>query len=204
MLWQEKNGSSPVQFCFRLGQFTSRTIWAGNSKSSWEWGVSFDSLTNYIDKLVVLVWYLWACKCRIFVLSIERFVPLFFFLKGEAVLEKSSELIHSGDVIKTSNGSSQDRVMFLFDHQLVYCKKVRTNDSSRPRETLASKKYRGGKKMILARHAELWEWGYNFPYIHASCSHHFFSGIVWLARQASHEKRDCSESSRPPILKINF
>ena len=72
-------------------------------------------------------------------LSFERFVPLFFFLKGEAVLEKSSELIHSGDVIKTSNGSSQDRVMFLFDHQLVYCKKVRTNDSSRPRETLVSR-----------------------------------------------------------------
>ena len=204
MLWQEKNGSSPVQFCFRPGQFTSRTVWTGNWKRSWEWGVSFDSLTNYIDKLVVLVWYLWACKCRIFVLSIERFVPLFFFLKGEAVLEKSSELIHSGDVIKTSNGSSQDRVMFLFDHQLVYCKKVRTNDSSRPRETLASKKYRGEKKMILARHAELWEWGYNFPYIHAACSHHFFSGTVWLARQASYEKRDCSESSRPPILKINF
>lgn len=41
------------------------------------------------------------------------------------MLERSSELIHSGDVIKTSNGSSQDRVMFLFDHQLVYCKKVR-------------------------------------------------------------------------------
>lgn len=79
-------------------------------------------------------------------LSIERFVPLFFFLKGEAVLEKSSELIHSGDVIKTSNGSSQDRVMFLFDHQLVYCKKVRTNDSSRPRETLASKKNIVGEK----------------------------------------------------------
>lgn len=43
--------------------------------------------------------------------------------EGEDVLEKSSELIQSGDVIKTSNGSSQDRVMFLFDHQLVYCKK---------------------------------------------------------------------------------
>ena len=45
-------------------------------------------------------------------------------MQGEDVLERSSELIHSGDVIKTSNGSSQDRVMFLFDHQLVYCKKV--------------------------------------------------------------------------------
>ena len=49
---------------------------------------------------------------------------LFSSMKGEDVLERSSELIHSGDVIKTSNGSSQDRVMFLFDHQLVYCKKV--------------------------------------------------------------------------------
>lgn len=51
-----------------------------------------------------------------------------FLLQGDDVLETSSELIHSGDVIKTSNGSSQDRVMFLFDHQLVYCKKVRYQD----------------------------------------------------------------------------
>lgn len=48
----------------------------------------------------------------------------FLSLKGEDVLERSSELIHSGDVIKTSNGSSQSCSMFLFDHQLVYCKKV--------------------------------------------------------------------------------
>lgn len=51
-------------------------------------------------------------------------MSLLSFIKGEDVLERSSELIHSGDVIKTSNGSSQDRVLFLFDHQLVYCKKV--------------------------------------------------------------------------------
>ncbi|CAH3176046.1 unnamed protein product [Porites lobata] len=43
--------------------------------------------------------------------------------KGEDALQRSSELIHSGNVIKTSKGGSQDRVMFLFDHQLVYCKK---------------------------------------------------------------------------------
>ena len=48
----------------------------------------------------------------------------FLSLKGGDVLERSSELIHSGDVIKTSNGSSQSCSMFLFDHQLVYCKKV--------------------------------------------------------------------------------
>jgi len=47
-------------------------------------------------------------------------------MKGEDVLQRCSELIHSGDVIKTSKGGSQDRVMFLFDHQLVYCKKVKT------------------------------------------------------------------------------
>lgn len=111
-------------------------------------------------------------------LSVERFVPSFFFLKGEAVLEKSSELIHSGDVIKTSNGSSQDRVMFLFDHQLVYCKKVRTNDSSRPRETLASKKYREEKKNDISASCGTLGVRLLFPYIHAACSHHFFSGIV--------------------------
>lgn len=54
-------------------------------------------------------------------------MSLLSFIKGEDVLERSSELIHSGDVIKTSNGSSQDRVLFLFDHQLVYCKKVIVN-----------------------------------------------------------------------------
>ena len=58
------------------------------------------------------------------ILGIKK-LAFFSSVKGEDVLERSSELIHSGDVVKTSNGSSQDRVMFLFDHQLVYCKKVR-------------------------------------------------------------------------------
>ena len=58
------------------------------------------------------------------ILGIKK-LAFFSSMKGEDVLERSSELIHSGDVVKTSNGSSQDRVMFLFDHQLVYCKKVR-------------------------------------------------------------------------------
>ena len=60
----------------------------------------------------------------------------FFLIKGEDVLQRSSELIHSGDVIKTSKGGSQDRVMFLFDHQLMYCKKVKTKTEKKERNSL--------------------------------------------------------------------
>ncbi|XP_041353303.1 uncharacterized protein LOC121371439 [Gigantopelta aegis] len=45
--------------------------------------------------------------------------------EGPDILEASSELIYSGDLTKVnSNGWSQERYFFLFDHQLVYCKKV--------------------------------------------------------------------------------
>ena len=70
------------------------------------------------------------------------------FYKGEDVLERSSELIHSGDVIKTSNGSSQDRVMFLFDHQLVYCKKVIAN-LRETQEKLKMKSKRGSNNLFM-------------------------------------------------------
>lgn len=43
---------------------------------------------------------------------------------GEDVITRSSELIHSGEIYKISKGHSQERVFFLFDFQLIYCKKV--------------------------------------------------------------------------------
>uniref|UniRef100_A0A8C8RS63 SPT13 protein n=1 Tax=Pelusios castaneus TaxID=367368 RepID=A0A8C8RS63_9SAUR len=44
--------------------------------------------------------------------------------EGQDVLARSSELIHSGDLTKVSKqGKSQQRIFFLFDHQLVFCKK---------------------------------------------------------------------------------
>jgi Rho guanine nucleotide exchange factor 4 len=44
--------------------------------------------------------------------------------EGPALLEQSSELIYSGELTKVnSSGWAQDRVFFIFDHQLVYCKK---------------------------------------------------------------------------------
>lgn len=49
----------------------------------------------------------------------------FLYVQGEDILEKSSELIHSGELVKISKGHAQERHFFLFDHQLVYCKKVR-------------------------------------------------------------------------------
>ncbi|XP_031568880.1 uncharacterized protein LOC116303475 [Actinia tenebrosa] len=43
--------------------------------------------------------------------------------EGDNVLERSSELFCSGEVYKVSNGTTQERICFLFDHQLIYCKK---------------------------------------------------------------------------------
>ncbi|XP_068136811.1 LOW QUALITY PROTEIN: uncharacterized protein [Hyperolius riggenbachi] len=45
--------------------------------------------------------------------------------EGEDILARSSELIHSGELTKISQVQSkgQQRIFFLFDHQIVYCKK---------------------------------------------------------------------------------
>ncbi|XP_063340589.1 rho guanine nucleotide exchange factor 4 isoform X1 [Pelmatolapia mariae] len=45
--------------------------------------------------------------------------------EGEDVLSRSSELIFSGELTKLSlpQAKSQQRMFFLFDHQMVYCKK---------------------------------------------------------------------------------
>ncbi|XP_078614526.1 uncharacterized protein LOC144883775 isoform X2 [Branchiostoma floridae x Branchiostoma japonicum] len=45
--------------------------------------------------------------------------------EGEDVLDRSSQLIYKGDVrvITAARGKVQDRTLFLFDHQMVFCKK---------------------------------------------------------------------------------
>lgn len=46
------------------------------------------------------------------------------FCQGEDVLSRSSELIHSGELMRMIRpGKTQQRSCFLFDHQLVFCKK---------------------------------------------------------------------------------
>jgi len=50
-------------------------------------------------------------------------------MQGEDVLSRSSDLIFSGELSKLSQpqAKSQQRMFFLFDHQMVYCKKVPRN-----------------------------------------------------------------------------
>lgn len=44
--------------------------------------------------------------------------------EGEDLLEKSSQLLHQDDVIRVTSGMWTTHIsIFLFDHQLVYCKK---------------------------------------------------------------------------------
>ncbi|XP_033638213.1 uncharacterized protein LOC117298938 [Asterias rubens] len=43
--------------------------------------------------------------------------------EGEDILEKSTQLIHSGDIIVLAGKRTTGRRLFLFDHQLVVCKK---------------------------------------------------------------------------------
>lgn len=50
--------------------------------------------------------------------------------QGPDILERSTELIHSGELHKISKGHSQERHFFLFDRQLVYCKKVLTSKNN--------------------------------------------------------------------------
>lgn len=51
--------------------------------------------------------------------------------QGEDILDRSSELIYTGEMawIYQPYGRNQQRVFFLFDHQMVLCKKVTPNSS---------------------------------------------------------------------------
>lgn len=48
-----------------------------------------------------------------------------YLFQGEDLIESSSQLIHQGEAIRVTSGMwTNNIVLFLFDHQLVYCKKV--------------------------------------------------------------------------------
>ena len=55
---------------------------------------------------------------------LQNLIIFFFFLQGPELLEDSSQLIYQGEVTKGVGGSWTKEVsFFLFDHQLVYCKR---------------------------------------------------------------------------------
>lgn len=57
-------------------------------------------------------------------IRIGRSYSVFPSSQGLDILDRSSELIHSGELTRlTKQGRSQQRTFFLFDHQLVSCKK---------------------------------------------------------------------------------
>lgn len=59
-------------------------------------------------------------------LCMNTYIPVClkpFSSQGEDVLARSSELIHSGELTRVVRGKTQQRSFFLFDHQLVFCKK---------------------------------------------------------------------------------
>ena len=76
--------------------------------------------------LVVIVSGFVLCSVSLLVfLSLSLLLHSFLLPQGEDVLEHSTDMLHSGELHKISKGRSQERHFFLFDHQLVYCKKVR-------------------------------------------------------------------------------
>ncbi len=54
-------------------------------------------------------------------------IHLLLCVQGEDILDRSSELVYTGEMswIYQAYGRSQNRIFFLFDHQMVLCKKVR-------------------------------------------------------------------------------
>ena len=62
------------------------------------------------------------------IICMHNSMTVVMYVQGPDILEKSTELIYSGELHKISKGHSQERHFFLFDRQLVYCKKVFTNN----------------------------------------------------------------------------
>lgn len=48
-----------------------------------------------------------------------------YVFQGEDLIEVSSQLIHQGEAVRVTSGMWTNNVtLFLFDHQIIYCKKV--------------------------------------------------------------------------------
>lgn len=52
------------------------------------------------------------------------YIYIFFNSQGEDLIEVSSQLIYQGEAVRVTTGMWTNNItLFLFDHQLVYCKK---------------------------------------------------------------------------------
>lgn len=78
------------------------------------------------------------CCCSHYVSSSFAFQCLFFFPQGTNLTDICTELLLHGNLLKISAGNIQERVFFLFDNLLVYCKRKSRLEKAKSTERWAN------------------------------------------------------------------